>query len=141
MEKRALKESFSIKYSEMDCNLVLKPAVLLQFLQDLASDNAEQLGFGYSYIIKKNLAWFLLKYRMEFEDYPSKIDNIQIETEPRGYNKLFAFRNFKILNGEKLLGKVSIHPLFFYCKHLSTEQTYLTFHIYLLFLVFLAYIK
>lgn len=107
MEKRALKESFSIKYSEMDCNLVLKPAVLLQFLQDLASDNAEQLGFGYSYIIKKNLTWFLLKYRMEFEDYPSKIDNIQIETEPRGYNKLFAFRNFKILNGEKLLGKVS----------------------------------
>ncbi len=107
MEKREFKESFSIKYSEMDCNLVLKPAVLLQFLQDLASDNAEQLGFGYSYIIKNNLAWFLLKYHMEFEDYPSGIYNFRIKTEPRGYNKLFAFRDFTLYDEYKLLGRAA----------------------------------
>ena len=89
----------------MDCDLVLKPSALLQFLQDLASDNAEFLGFGYSYIIKHNLAWFLLKYHMEFDEYPSGIYNLTIKTEPRGYNKIFAYRDFEIFNGGKRLGK------------------------------------
>ena len=48
-------ETVKIRYSEMDCDLVLKPSALLQFLQDLASDNAELLGFGYSYIIKPHI--------------------------------------------------------------------------------------
>ena len=107
MEKRVFTENVKIRYSEMDFDLVLKPAVLLHFLQDMASDNAESLGFGYSYIIKKNLAWFLLKYRMEFEDYPQRVYDLKLVTEPRGYNKLFAFRNFVLYDGEKLLGRVS----------------------------------
>ena len=63
-------EEIKVKYSEMDFKLGLKPSALLNFLQDLASENAENLGFGYSYITPKNLAWFLLKYRMEFDKYP-----------------------------------------------------------------------
>lgn len=107
MEKKVFAESVKVRYSEMDYDLVLKPSVLLHFLQDMASDNAESLGFGYSYIIKNNLAWFLLKYRIEFEDYPSHISDLKLTTEPRGYNKLFAFRDFAIYDGEKLLGRAA----------------------------------
>ncbi|MBQ7287695.1 MAG: hypothetical protein IJW73_08055 [Candidatus Gastranaerophilales bacterium] len=57
-----LKESYPISYSQMDCNLALKPFVLMNFLQDIASKSAENLGFGYSYISQNNLAWFLIKY-------------------------------------------------------------------------------
>ena len=71
MIKKGYTKNIQLKYSEMDCRLVLKPSALLNFLQDMASDNAEMLGFGYSYITKKNLMWFLLKYRMEFTDYPA----------------------------------------------------------------------
>ena len=101
------KETIKIRYSEMDCDLVLKPSAMLQFLQDLASDNAESLNFGYSYIVKRNLAWFLLKYRIEFEDYPEGIYDLTIETEPRGYNKIFAFRDFYITHDNKLIGRAS----------------------------------
>lgn len=107
MGKKVFEKLIKIRYSEMDYNMVLKPSSLLQFLQDLASDNAEILGFGYSYIIKNNLAWFLLKYHMEFEDYPENIYNLKIKTEARGYNKLFAFRDFALYDGEKLLGRIS----------------------------------
>lgn len=107
MENKIFEELVKIRYSEMDFNLILKPSVLLNFLQDLASDNAETLGFGYSYIIKHNLAWFLLKYHMEFEDYPENICDLKIITEPRGYNKHFAFRDFKVFNNEKLIGRVA----------------------------------
>lgn len=100
-------ETVKIRYSEMDCDLVLKPGAMLQFLQDLASDNAEMLGFGYSYIVKHNLAWFLLKYRLEFEDYPEGIYDLTIKTEPRGYNKIFAFRDFYITHKDKCIGKAT----------------------------------
>ena len=100
-------ETVKIRYSEMDCDLALKPGAMLQFLQDLASDNAEQLDFGYSYIIKHNLAWFLLKYRLEFDDYPEGIYDLTIKTEPRGYNKMFAYRDFHIMHGGKQIGRAA----------------------------------
>ena len=100
-------ENVKIRYSEMDCNLVLKPSAMLQFLQDMASDNAEKLGFGYSYIVKHNLAWFLLKYHLEFEKYPQNIYNLTIKTEPRGYNKIFAYRDFYIENDGNIIGRAA----------------------------------
>ena len=107
MENKIFEEPVKIRYSDMDFNLVLKPSALLHFLQDLASDNAEALGFGYSYIIKHNLAWFLLKYHFEFEDYPAGVYNLNIKPEPRGYSKLFAFRDFVISSGDNILGRVA----------------------------------
>ena len=99
-------QNFVIKYSEMDHNLALKPYSLLNFLQDIASDNAEELGFGYSYMSAHNYAWFLIKYRMEFIDYPLNVQNLTIKTAPRGYNKLFAYREFEISEKDRILGRV-----------------------------------
>lgn len=101
-----LTNNIKVKYSEMDHNLALKPFSLLNFLQDIASESAENLGFGYSYISKNNLAWFLIKYRMEFNEYPISVYDLTLKTQPRGYNKLFAYREFEILANDKQLGKV-----------------------------------
>ena len=106
-------EQIKVKYSEMDYKLALKPSSLLNFLQDLASANAESLGFGYSYITPKNLGWFLLKYRMEFNDYPVSVYDLTLKTEPRGCQKLFAYRDFYIYEGENLPADF-ICP---WCKH------------------------
>jgi len=105
--ERISTETIKVNYSEMDCKFVLKPAALLNFLQDLATINAEKLGFGYSYTSKNNLAWFLLKYRMEFIDYPEKVYDLKIMTEPRGYQKHFAHRDFTLYEGDKLLGRAT----------------------------------
>ncbi len=105
MEKFGFVEK--IRYSEMDYDLVLKPSALLQFLQDTASVNAENLGFGYSFVREHGLAWYLLKYRMEFDEYPKDLQEIKINTIPRGYNKIFAFRDFEIFSGDKMIGRVA----------------------------------
>lgn len=104
--KNILTDNIKIKYSEMDHNLALKPFALLNFLQDIASESAENLGFGYSFISKNNYAWFLIKYRMEFIEYPVSVYDLTIKTQPRGFNKLFAYREFEILENDKLLGRV-----------------------------------
>lgn len=106
-KEKCFDKNIHINYSDMDYNLVLKPSALLNFLQDLASDNAEQLGFGYSATYPKNLGWFLLKYRMEFIDYPKSCYDLNIRTEARGYNKIFAYRDFEVYSNEKLLARIS----------------------------------
>ena len=100
-------ESIDIKYSEIDQNFALKPFSLLNFLQDIASKNAEHLGFGYSFMQPKSLAWFLIKYRMEFFDYPMDVQTLKLVTEPRGYNKLFAYRDFELKKDDKTLARIS----------------------------------
>ena len=105
MDINAFQNKYKIRYSELDCNLTLKPASLLQLLQDIASENAESLGFGYSFISKRNLAWFLLKLHIEFDKYPQ--GDITIKTEPRGWNRLFAFRDFEIINDFDVLGNAT----------------------------------
>ena len=99
-------KNIEVKYSEMDHNLALKPFSLLNFLQDIASESAENLGFGYSFMTKNNFAWFLIKYRMEFNDYPVGLYDLTLTTKPRGYNRLFAYREFDVLNNEMLLGRI-----------------------------------
>lgn len=100
-------EKTHIRYSDIDFDKSLKPFSLLNFFQDIASDNAERLGFGYSNIYPKNLMWVLLKYRIEFYHYPVDIQDLIIRTEPRGYNKLFAYRNFEVQSGEDIIARAS----------------------------------
>lgn len=107
MIKNGYSEKIDVKYSEIDQNQALKPYSLLNFLQDIASKNAEDLGFGYSFIHPRNYAWFLIKYRMEFFDYPFDIQELTLKTEPRGYNRLFAYRDFEIYSGEELLARMA----------------------------------
>lgn len=106
MIKNGYEENLNIKYSEIDQNQALKPYSLLNYLQDIASQNAEDLGFGYSFIHPRNYAWFLLKYRMEFQQYPFDIQELRLKTEPRGYNKLFAYRDFELFSEDKLLARI-----------------------------------
>lgn len=107
MKENIFENNFKIRYSEMDCNLYLKPSSLLQLFQDVASVDAQNQNFGYSFLTEKKLAWFLLKYHIEFLEYPKEIYNLTIKTQSRGYNKLFAFRDFEIYNQEKLLAKAT----------------------------------
>lgn len=100
-------EQINIRYSDIDFDKSLKPFSLLNFFQDIASDNAEKLGFGYSFIYPKNLMWVLLKYRIEFNDYPSDIQKLILKTEPRGCNKLFAYRDFELKSANHTIARAS----------------------------------
>lgn len=99
-------EEIEIKFSETDYNHALKPYALLNYLQDIADKNANDLGFGVTYLSKKNYAWFLIKYRMEFNNYPIGKSELSLITEPRGYKKIFSYRDFILKSDNDIIGKV-----------------------------------
>jgi len=107
MIKNGYSEKILVKYSETDQNLAMKPYALLNFLQDIASANANEWGFGYPCLHPKGYGWFLIKYRMEFEEYPYDVQDLTLTTEPRGYNKIFAYRNFNLQKDGKIIARMS----------------------------------
>ena len=102
------RKRYNLQYYEMNTAQRLKESILLLFLQDIASDNAETNGFGYNWCLEHSLGWFLLKYRIELSQYPQNIDYIEIETKSRGANRLFAYRDFDIYTPDNnLIGRVT----------------------------------
>ena len=99
---------YEIKYSDTDEFMRLKPSVFFEYLEDIAAKNADLLNFGYENIYSKNLGWFLLKYAIEIYSYPTKLPFIKIETESRGANKYFAYRDFYFYDDKNnLIGKAA----------------------------------
>lgn len=104
-----LKTEHDIKWYEVDFLRILKPCALLNHLQDVATKSADRFGIGMSFLEPRNYAWFLIKYHLEFNDYPENCEKIVLKTESRGYLKLFAIRDFEIWSQDEqtLLGRAS----------------------------------
>lgn len=93
-----LKKDYKIKFYEVDCKNRIKETVLLNFMQDIAAEDAENLGFGYSAIKERNIGWFLTKYHIKI-DKPLLNDGIiRIETESKGLMKINFIRDFDLFN-------------------------------------------
>lgn len=66
MEKYVYIQPFNVRYCDVDFQDELKPSSVLAFLEEAASNSAEQLGFGYSYIKPKNMAFIVTNVCCEF---------------------------------------------------------------------------
>lgn len=95
------RKRYEINFNEKNLKNALKETIFFRFLQDVATQNADENGFGYEWLTTDQLGWFLLKYRIEFTKYPQDMDYIEIETLARGVNRLFTFREFTIFSPEK----------------------------------------
>ena len=76
-----LKKEYEIKYYEQNVLGNLKESALLNFLQDIATISAEQLGFGATYTFARNYAWVVLKYHIELYKELNNLPKIIIKTE------------------------------------------------------------
>ncbi len=100
--------SYPLQPSDFNQAGVLRPYVLLKCLEDIAVKNASDNHFGVEEVVHQQVAWVLLKYAMEFTDYPQGITGLIIETESRGVNRLFATRDFVIKDDTgRQLGRAS----------------------------------
>jgi len=69
---------------------------LFNYMQDIASDHAEKLGFGKDDLMRDNRFWVLSRMYAVISDWPSWGDSIIVKTWPNGTDKLFALRNYEV---------------------------------------------
>lgn len=93
-------ETFPVRLFETDAHGVLSPAGLCDYLQEAAGNHAHSLGFSVAQLLQKGLTWVLSRFRLRIERLPAAGETVRVRTWPAGAEKLFARRDFEVLDGE-----------------------------------------
>jgi acyl-ACP thioesterase len=96
MAKLKLQKEYKIHVYETGVDSKLNVASLFNYLQDIASDHAEILGFGRDDLMKNNQFWALSRMYAEISVWPQWGESIIVKTYPNGTDKLFALRNYEV---------------------------------------------
>jgi acyl-ACP thioesterase len=101
-------DEYTIRSYEVDAQGNATLPLLCRLMQESASNHAEQLGLGISWLTENNLAWVLTRQLIVMDAYPRWGETIQIFTWPTGRERLLWYRDFKILNGkDDVIGKAT----------------------------------
>ena len=81
---------------ESDSTEKMLPTTAMNYFQEASTNQGNQLGVGGNYLKANNLAWFLVKYVIQFNDYPRYQDEVTVTTRATGMDKFCATRRFTI---------------------------------------------
>lgn len=97
-------DRFKVRTYECQSDGNIKIYSLMQYLQEIASFHADQLGFGNNWLNEINGYWVLSNIRVEISVFPKWNDDVTIRTWPSGNTRLIATREFvgKEQNGHEL---------------------------------------
>jgi acyl-ACP thioesterase len=96
--KKIWSEEYIINWYDTDLNGQLKMSALANYLQESAWRHANHLGFGYEDTRKRNEFWVIVSLMIKMTGAPEWGQTITVETWPKGIDRLFAFRDFKIMD-------------------------------------------
>ncbi len=101
MPKEPFTMDFAVHYYEVDRFERSNPLSILDYLQEIATLHAYDLGFGFDHIIKENKAWVINRWSLQMDRYPKFRDTITIQTWPSSLEKVIGTREFRILDAQK----------------------------------------
>jgi medium-chain acyl-[acyl-carrier-protein] hydrolase len=101
---RVWTEIFPVHTYELDPELRLSIPALAGFLQEAAGHNAHAQGYSFLQLLEKNLTWMLSRLRLRLRELPGWKAQLTVQTWPSGLERLFALRDFRILEGERAIG-------------------------------------
>jgi acyl-ACP thioesterase len=94
------KESMLVRSYDVGNTGVLKPQGIFQFFQEAAANHATHLGVGYDELQTLGLFWALSRVKVEIVKLPAWGDEITLTTWPKGVDRLFALRDFRMSDRE-----------------------------------------
>lgn len=93
-------QHFKISSFDLNPQGQARLTTMANFFQEIAYHHANELGLGYEAMKRMNHIWALSRMRIRMHRYPVWNENIRIETWPSGAEKLFALRDFRVLDAE-----------------------------------------
>lgn len=89
-------QTYDVNTLVLDHQKQLSVVGLLNFLQDMAWNHAERLGWGYDALVEKGTLWVLSRQKVVISEWPMWQDKVTINTWPRRASGLLAIREFDI---------------------------------------------
>lgn len=101
--------NYAVHTFQADIHDNIRPAAILDFFQDVASINAEELGVGYHDVLAKNLYWVILYEEFEVLKPISWGDRVIVRTWPKSRTRLEFEREYELrsVNNELLCKGIS----------------------------------
>lgn len=94
MKQKTLTEQFRIQSFQTDMNARLRPAALLEIMQEMAGAHAETLGIGRAMLLEKGLVWVLTRLEVRMDRWPAFGERLTVETYPMPNRRWFFPRSF-----------------------------------------------
>jgi len=89
-------EDYRIRLNEAGPGGRLRLHALFDYLQDIASQHATALGIGLPVLMERQLTWVLSRVAFRMDEYPLYGDTVRVSTYTRGFERLFALRQFEL---------------------------------------------
>lgn len=96
-----------VGYFQVDQDHRIHLSSLFKLLQEAAIQHATQGNIGTQIMEEKGESWILNRVVMQLDRYPRFDESLTIQTWATQMKHFKGFREFRILAGEELLGKVS----------------------------------
>jgi len=102
MQEGIYSKKYDVHVYELGIDEKLSPFALFNYFQDIAAEHAVSLGFGRDDLLRMNCFWVLSRMFVVVREWPLWKDQLTVTTWPRGTDRLFAVRDFRIeFNGGK----------------------------------------
>ncbi len=100
---------YPLKSYECDERLQLRLRSLFNFFQDMADENAAQLGIGYDFCEARGMAWIGVGYHLRINRLPRWQEKVTLSTWASGKTNVFGLRDFEMTDaaGQPLLQATS----------------------------------
>jgi acyl-ACP thioesterase len=90
------RETLAVHFGAVDRSDRLTLASTFDFFQEVAISHAENLGCGRDAMARTGQAWVLSRISVFLERRPKLGENITVRSWPRGWERLFAIRDYDI---------------------------------------------
>jgi len=92
--------SFKFHIESYVCDFTEKAtlSVICNFIVEAASTHAQQRGFGYEQILKRNVAWVLSRLSVEMYEYPEHNRDLTVETWIESVNHFYTQRCYRFID-------------------------------------------
>jgi acyl-ACP thioesterase len=103
-----LSSEFKISSYDLNPKGRARLTTMAGFFQEVAYHHANELGLGYDAMKSRRHIWVLSRMRIRMHRYPVWNERIILETWPSGAEKLFALRDFRVLDSQdEVIGMAS----------------------------------
>jgi|SRR6056297_1489534 len=88
--------TLTVRYAETGIEGRLKPGMILNYFQDMASDHCAEMGVSALDLLPKNLAWVVYRYQLHIYRYPVWKERLSLTTWRYPLNNLYELRQFDV---------------------------------------------
>ncbi|MDR2491710.1 MAG: acyl-ACP thioesterase [Spirochaetaceae bacterium] len=92
-------ETVAVTLGDVDSSNRVKPSAFFAYFQHATTLHGDDLGIGAGTIAEVGQGWVLSRFSVEIEKRPAMSETLTLRTWPRGFKKLFAIRDYELIDG------------------------------------------